>query len=69
MKIVSFTIPGEPQGKGRPKFARRGNFVQTYTPKKTRTYEDIVANSYILQCGNSKANRNEYLSLVITAFF
>lgn len=66
---LKFTIPGEPQGKGRPKFARRGSHAHAYTPKKTRAYEDIVANSYILQCGNAKANRNEYLSLVITAFF
>lgn len=39
---VAFTIPGDPVGKGRPRFARVGNFVKAYTPKKTQTYEDIV---------------------------
>lgn len=42
MSRLAFIIPGNPVAKGRPKFARRGNFVSTYTPKKTETYEDIV---------------------------
>jgi Holliday junction resolvase RusA-like endonuclease len=40
--VVTFEVPGDPHGKGRPKFARRGNFVQTYTDKKTTSYEDLV---------------------------
>ena len=39
---MNFTVEGTPIGKGRPKFARRGNFVSTYTPTKTRDYEDII---------------------------
>ena len=41
--IVGFTVDGVPVGKGRPKFARRGNFVTAYTPAKTKTYEEQVA--------------------------
>ena len=37
--MIRFVIPGEPQGKGRPKFSRQGNFVKTYTPAKTENYE------------------------------
>ena len=40
--MVTFEVPGDPHGKGRPKFARRGNFVQTYTDKKTASYEDLI---------------------------
>ena len=40
---VMFTVEGTPVGKGRPKFARRGNFVSTYTPTKTRDYETLIA--------------------------
>jgi Holliday junction resolvase RusA-like endonuclease len=40
--VVTFEVPGDPHGKGRPKFARRGNFVQTYTDKKTTSYENLV---------------------------
>ena len=51
---VMFTIYGEPVPKGRPRFARRGNFVSTYTPTKTKTYEDEV--HYMAACamGSSK---------------
>ncbi len=41
--IIAFTIPGNPVAKGRAKFARRGNFVTTYTPEKTVRYENLVA--------------------------
>ena len=40
---VMFSVEGTPIGKGRPKFARRGNFVSTYTPTKTRDYETLIA--------------------------
>lgn len=39
---IAFTVPGTPVGKGRPKFARRGAFVTTYTPEKTASYENLV---------------------------
>ena len=40
--MVMYTVYGEPVGKGRPRFARRGTFVSTYTPEKTKTYEDEI---------------------------
>jgi Holliday junction resolvase RusA-like endonuclease len=40
--MTIFTVFGEPVGKGRPRFAKRGNFVSTYTPQKTKTYEDEI---------------------------
>ena len=39
---IDFTVPGQPRGKGRPRFARRGNFVTTYTDAATTTYEDQI---------------------------
>lgn len=39
---IAFVIPGTPIGKGRPKFARRGNFTVAYTPEKTASYENLV---------------------------
>jgi len=44
---LSFTIVGIPVAKGRPKFFRRGAFVGTFTPEKTRTYEDSVISQAI----------------------
>ncbi len=40
--LANFTVMGEAVGKGRPKFARRGNFVTAYTPAKTKDYEALV---------------------------
>ncbi len=40
--MITIQIPGEAVGKGRPKFARRGKFVTTYTPEKTANYENLV---------------------------
>ena len=39
---MDFVVYGTPIGKGRPKFARRGTFVSTYTPTKTRDYEETI---------------------------
>ena len=35
MRSIKFQIDGEPRGKGRPRFFRRGTFVSTYTDKLT----------------------------------
>jgi Holliday junction resolvase RusA-like endonuclease len=40
--MTTFTIPGQPVPKGRPKFARRGAHVVAYTPAKTASYENLV---------------------------
>jgi Holliday junction resolvase RusA-like endonuclease len=40
--LISFIVYGEPTAQGRPRFARRGNFVTTYDPKKSKEYKDTV---------------------------
>ena len=40
--MISFVVPIRPQGKGRPRFARAGDGVRTYTDAKTRAYEEMV---------------------------
>lgn len=37
--MIQFTIFGIPTPKGRPRFYRRGSFVTTFTPEKTRVAE------------------------------
>ena len=51
---VIFSVEGTPIGKGRPKFARRGNFVSTYTPTKTRDYETLIAEAARQAMGSLK---------------
>ncbi len=41
--LISFTVHGDPVGKGRPRISTRGGFVRSYTPDKTRDYECLVA--------------------------
>ena len=43
MSALSFTVPGAPRGKGRPRFFRRGPGIGTFTDDKTAAYENLVA--------------------------
>jgi len=40
--MIYFKYKGEPVGKGRPRITRRGNYVHTYTPAKTREFEEAI---------------------------
>lgn len=40
---IVFTVPGEPQGKGRPRIGRVGQHARMFTPAKTVAYEGLVA--------------------------
>ncbi len=40
--MITLFIPGAAVGKGRPRFARRGKHIATYTPEKTAQYETRV---------------------------
>ena len=46
---AEIVIEGQPVGKGRPKFARQGQFVKAYTPEKTADYEELVRTIYRLK--------------------
>lgn len=39
---VQVYVPGQPRGKGRPRFARVGGGVRTYTDAKTASYEAVL---------------------------
>lgn len=40
--MIHFKYRGEAVGKGRPRVTRRGNHVHTYTPERTRLFEDAM---------------------------
>ena len=56
--VVTFTVDGDPVPKGRPRFARRGQFVQTYTDAKTIDYETQVAMKARHAIGSTKPLEN-----------
>lgn len=43
--MITFNVPGEPQGKGRPRVTKFG----TYTPEKTMIYENWIKACYVEQ--------------------
>ena len=42
---VSFTVPGEPQGKGRPRVGSVAGRARMFTPAKTVAYEGLIAHA------------------------
>ena len=50
MQTIQITIPGHVQPKERPRATRTGH---TYTPKKTRAYEEAVRAAYMEQHGQT----------------
>ena len=59
--MLTYLVEGTPVGKGRPRFARRGNFVSTYSPTKTRDYEDLIKDAAKQAMGS-----NELLETPVT---
>lgn len=45
MSSVSFTIPGQPQGKGRPRVGSVAGHASMFTPAKTVAYEGLIAHA------------------------
>lgn len=66
---IKFTVLGEPQGKGRPRFANVKGRVITRTPDETVLYENLIATEYRRQVGSVKFQDNEKLDLWIMAYF
>lgn len=51
--MIRFVVPGEPKGKGRPRFCRNGH---TYTDSKTKAYEDHIKACYLEQVGTRRSS-------------
>jgi len=66
---VKFTILGEPEGKGRPRFRKTGKYVSTYTPDETVSYENLIKTEYRRQCRDFKFEDNDQLDVRITAYY
>lgn len=43
LKPVSFVVPGEAVGKGRPRVSTIGGHARMFTPQKTANYETLIA--------------------------
>ena len=61
--MVNFMVDGTPVPKGRPRFARRGKFVSTYSPKTTVDYETKVS-----EAAKAAMGASEPLETPVTAY-
>lgn len=53
--MITFKVDANPVGKQRTRYVKRGNFVSTYTPEKTRTYETLIKEAAKEAMGSSEA--------------
>jgi len=43
--MITFTVPGPPQGKGRPRVGKVGGHARMFTPANTVAYEGLIAHA------------------------
>lgn len=67
MRRITFTVPGQPKGKQRPKVTMQGNFAHAYTPKETTNYENYV--KVMFQICKDKAFLDGAIRAEIIAYF
>lgn len=66
---VSFTVPGEPVGKARPRTVTTNGKSVSFTPEKTVLYENLVKVEYQRQCGNYYFGDKLPLRMDITCYY
>ena len=69
MNAVSFFVPGEVVGKGRPRFTSYGGYAKAFTPAKTTNYENLVKLSYQEAYRDSRFPDDAQLTMEIVAVF
>lgn len=69
MKSIKFTVPGNPFGKQRPKFARMGTYTKTYTPKETTQHEKQVETCFLEVARGRRFKEKEPLDIRIIAYY
>ncbi len=62
---LTFTVPGEPRGKGRPRFSKTGH---TYTDSETKAYENKITAYYRKAHGASKVPDTAFVSVDVVAY-
>lgn len=63
---MEFIVEGDPQGKARPRFSRKGGRI--YTPSKTAKYEKLIKKTF-LDSGGKLLPANCYAAVVVDAYF
>lgn len=67
--IISFTVHGEPQGKGRPRFVSCGKYNRAVTPDQTVIYENLIKAEYTIKNGHRRFEKDIPLMICIKAYY
>jgi Holliday junction resolvase RusA-like endonuclease len=62
-----FEVPGEPRGKGRPRFNRQQG--HTYTDSETKAYEQKIVAYYRKTFGSFKWPDNSFVAVKVIAYY
>lgn len=69
MKIIRFTVPGPPKGKGRARTVRtKSGQTFSYTPEGTVLYENLIKTSYYQEC-DEYFQDGEALEVIIKSYY
>ena len=63
---IVFEVPGEPRGKGRPRFTKEGH---AYTDSETKAYENKIIAYYRKALGDFRWPDNAFVSVEVTAHY
>lgn len=63
--MLTFEVPGEPRGKGRPRFANG----HAYTDSETKAYEEKVVACYRKSCGGFLYDEEAFIRIKVTAYY
>lgn len=69
--MISFSIPGKPQGKARARTVYNPNIKRSvsYTPEKTMLYENFIKTMYLNKYQDMKYCKDKPLYITIFAYF
>lgn len=62
---LTFTVPGEPRGKGRPRFSKAGH---TYTDSETKAYENKIIAYYRKAHGGTRLADTAFVCVDVIAY-
>lgn len=65
---ITFSVPGVPRGKKRPRFARRGKYVTAYQPTDDARRENLIALAY-REAAGSLAPHTGPIAITVEAIF
>lgn len=66
---IKFIIPGEPQGKARPRVVRmKSGRSMSYTPDKTVAYEELARQRFLAEAQGKRFADDAPIDIIITAF-